>query len=67
MKRGGVMDDLTINSSGIVAHNPKITNGSKVVIGKKQTLTIFLDQHFNWFQKKMIKWCFGFKVEDYSE
>ena len=61
------MDDLTINSSGIVTHNPKITNGSKVVIGKKQTLTIFLDKHFNWFQKKMIKWCFGFNVEDYSE
>ena len=22
---------------------------------------------FNWFQKKMIKWCFGFTVTDYSE
>lgn len=25
------------------------------------------DQHFNWFQKLMWKWCFGIKVEDYSE
>ena len=26
-----------------------------------------VDQHFNWFQKLMWKWCFGIKVEDYSE
>lgn len=25
------------------------------------------DQHFNWFQKLMWKWCFGVKVEDFSE
>lgn len=25
------------------------------------------DQHFNWFQKLMWKWCFGVKVEDYNE
>ena len=30
-------------------------------------LTVIVNKHFNWFQKKMIKWCFGFDVFDYSE
>jgi hypothetical protein len=47
---------------------PKIENGSKITIGKKVgKVVIHTDHHFNWFQKKMIKWCFGFVVEDYSE
>ena len=49
---------------------PKITNGSLIIIGSdnaQQSLNIIVDKHFNWFQKKMIRWCFGFKVEDYSE
>lgn len=25
---------------------------------------IGVDKKFNWFQKKMIKWCFGFEVEE---
>lgn len=29
--------------------------------------SIPVDQHFNWFQKLMWKWCLGFKVEDYKE
>ena len=45
----------------------KITNGSRILIGKDITIDIRTDQRFNWFQKKMIEWCFGFKVEDYSE
>lgn len=37
-------------------------------IGSKSYRTILpVDQHFNWFQKLMWKWCFGIKVEDYSE
>lgn len=47
-----------------------IKNGSRIQIGKKEStrsLMIVLDKHFNWFQKKMIHWCFGFDVEDYSE
>ena len=28
--------------------------------------TIAIDQHFNWFQKLMWKWCFGVKIEDYK-
>lgn len=43
---------------------PKIRNGSKIEFGN---CSILADHHFNWFQKKMIKWCFGFNVTDYSE
>ena len=47
---------------------PKIKNGSKITIGKEfRELNIIVDKHFNWFQKKMIGWCFGFYVEDYTE
>lgn len=41
---------------------------SKIVIGQGSNLiTIFNSQHFNWFQKKMLKLCFGFTVTDYKE
>lgn len=46
---------------------PKIKNGAKIRFGKLRSVTILVDHHFNWFQKRMIKWCFGFTVEDYSE
>lgn len=48
---------------------PTIKNGSKIFIGRDgvRQIDITVDHHFNWFQKKMIKWCFGFEVEDYSE
>ena len=47
---------------------PKITNGSKLYIGGNiRAANLMVDQHFNWFQKLMWKWCFGVKVEDYSE
>lgn len=46
---------------------PKIKNGAKIRFGKLRSVTIIVDHHFNWFQKRMIKWCFGFTVEDYSE
>lgn len=45
----------------------KIKNGSVIAIGKTRSLKIKVDHHFNWFQKKMIGLCFGFKVEDYDE
>ena len=48
----------------VIMNEPKITDGSKVKIGN---CTIYINKHFNWFQKKMIKWCFGFEVEDCSE
>lgn len=45
----------------------KIKNGSSFTVGDKRKTFIPVDQHFNWFQKLMWKWCFGVKVEDYSE
>lgn len=57
------MDSMTGNISAI----PKIKNGAKLAIGKEQTIIIIVDHRFNWFQKRMIKWCFGFTVTDYSE
>ena len=49
-------------------YNPKIINGSTLSIGNEIYKTqVKTDQHFNWFQKLMWKWCFGVKVEDYSE
>lgn len=47
---------------------PKITNGSRFTVGGAYRKVEFVfSQHFNWFQKLMWKWCFGVKVEDYSE
>lgn len=45
----------------------KIKNGSILHIGESFKTILEVDQHFNWFQKLMWKWCFGVKVEDYSE
>lgn len=59
----GVMDYSDAVKFGI----PKIKNGSRITIRTMKALTIIVDHHFNWFQKKMIKWCFGFVVEDYDE
>lgn len=45
-----------------------IVNGSRIIIGEDiRKITIINDKHFNKFQKYMIKWCFGFSVEDYSD
>lgn len=46
---------------------PKISNGSTLYIGKNYTVNIRVDHHFNWFQKKCIKFFFGIIVVDYSE
>lgn len=32
--------------------------------GKGASFEIGVDKKFNWFQKKMIKWCFGFDVKE---
>lgn len=29
--------------------------------------TLAIDQHFNWFQKLMWKWCFGVEIKDYKD
>lgn len=59
--------DLTIESSNVIDGILKIKRGSLIIIGKHRSITIATDHHFNWFQKKLIKWCFGFTVTDYSE
>ena len=37
---------------------------STIYIGKDTGVQIGVDKKFNWFQKKMIKWCFGFEVKE---
>lgn len=37
---------------------------STIYIGKDTGVQIGVDKKFNWFQKKMIKWCFGFDVKE---
>ena len=42
-------------------NDPPITS---IWIGKNPGVCIGVDKKFNWFQKKMIKWCFGFEVKE---
>lgn len=56
------LSDLKVTPFGL----PKIKKGSWIRIGGVRALNIYVDHHFNWFQKRMIKWCFGFTVEDDS-
>lgn len=68
MKRGGLMDsenDFDVRAT--ISRVPKIENGSKITIGKAYSIDVVVDHHFNWFQKKMLRWCLGFEAEDYSE
>ena len=32
--------------------------------GENAMWHIDVDKKFNWFQKKMLKWCFGFEVKE---
>ena len=45
----------------IGAYKPPITT---IYIGKDTGAQIGVDKKFNWFQKKMIEWCFGFEVKE---
>ena len=57
-------EKLKISNSSLFTPKPK----SVVYIGNENYKTILpVDQHFNWFQKLMWKWCFGVEVKDYSE
>lgn len=61
-------DDFAVSERPATLSISKIKNGSTLTIGDKFAKTqLKADQHFNWFQKLMWKWCFGVKVEDYSE
>lgn len=35
--------------------------------GESYKTTLAIDQHFNWFQKLMWKWCFGVEIKDYKD
>ena len=35
-----------------------------IVGGENAMWHIDVDKKFNWFQKKMLKWCFGFEVKE---
>ena len=59
--------DKDLRTSKATIFIQTIKNGSILHIGKDFKIMLKLDQHFNWFQKLMWKWCFGVKVEDYSE
>lgn len=39
---------------------------STIYIGNHtgRAMWIGVDKKFNWFQKKMLKWCFGFEVKE---
>jgi hypothetical protein len=44
--------------------------GSEISIGTEEYSALKIQipgKHFNWFQKKMMKWCFGWDVKDYSD
>lgn len=46
------LSDLKVTPFGL----PKIKKGSWIRIGGVRALNIYVDHHFNWFQKRMIKW-----------
>ena len=54
---------ITDYNGGLAIGNwrPPITT---IYIGKDQGVQIGVDKKFNWFQKQMIKWCFGFEVKE---
>ena len=63
----GKLDKEKITVSGGVIMSPPPPKSILSFGGVLYKISIPADQHFNWFQKLMWKWCFGVKVEDYSE
>ena len=53
--------DLLKNKTFIEIPKPPVTT---IYIGKDTGAQIGVDKKFNWLQKKMIKWCFGFEVKE---
>lgn len=41
-----------------------IQNKKPISIISVSNVHIHVNKKFNWFQKKMIKWCFGFEVKE---
>lgn len=57
---------------GTIESPSKIKNGTLLKLGSnKYVLTIKVDKHLNWFQKRMYKRmykiCFGIIATDYTE
>lgn len=53
---------------GTIEPPSKIKNGTLLKLGSnKYVLTIKVDKHLNWFQKRMYKICFGIIATDYTE
>lgn len=50
------MNDRTLFKANVISDIPKIKDGSLVMIGELRALTVSVDHHFNWLQKKMIRW-----------
>ena len=60
------MENKFILDSDVI-FDQKIKDGSLIKIGKNRQISITTDRRFNLFQKKMIRWCFGFEVVNYKE
>lgn len=43
---------------------PKPISTIRIGSGNGSTVYVDVDKKFNWFQKKMIEWCFGFEVKE---
>lgn len=63
----GSIKEMKLSDGIATLHMPTIKNGSIFTIGEHIKTEFRADQHFNWFQKLMWKWCFGVKIKDYSE
>ena len=56
----------TLNTENLYGYGMKIPEPpvTTICIGVNPGMQIGVDKKFNWFQKKMIKWCFGFEVKE---
>lgn len=67
------MPDNTGNEQILMEFSPIYTSRIitehkiKSIIHIGPGMQVHVSKHFNWFQKKMIKWCFGFEVKDIND
>lgn len=64
---GGESDAKKITISGRPIMPPPPPKSILWIGNEHYRTSLPVDQHFNWFQKLMWRWCFGIKVKDYSE
>ena len=54
-----------VGDNHTVAYSLRKKAISTLTVGGENAMWhIDVDKKFNWFQKKMLKWCFGFEVND---